>query len=206
MSDTSFDLPAWRAALDAAAPPAPGDQTRPLDAAERYLMRLAQAEAAELEPPQGAHYLLFTCMTLACAVTLETLREVLPTVPATIPLPHTPSWMFGLFALRAELLGLVDPAPLLLGASAPGSGDPPPTATILVGDGEHTLGWAVERVGAITLVRDDEILRDPPLTASIADRYYAGLYTPADGGQRHIILHARHLLDDLLLALEERDG
>lgn len=195
-------------------------------------MGQASAGASGADDFLGMQHLLFTCADVPCALPIVALREVLPSLPQTVQLPASPDWMLGVFPLRTELLGLVDPAPLLLGrptsnlppptgplnwsdVSVPRRTAPPspfgggvpgelPTTALVVGTGEACLAWAISNVGALTPVHDDEIETDPRLLAAlpIGERYVAGVYTPP-GGQQHIIVRADHLLHDLLHALEE---
>lgn len=83
-----------------------------VDAMERLL---AAAQTGEPSPqmPSGTGHLLVRCMGIECALPLSALREVLPIVPQAIYLPFSPEWMLGIFPLRNEMVGLVDPAPLL---------------------------------------------------------------------------------------------
>jgi chemotaxis signal transduction protein len=134
--------------------------------------------------PEGDPYLQFTCADITCAAPLTCFREVLPTLPTTIMMPFSPPWMLGLFALHTELIGLVDPAPILFDAPdlvglsrsrahngqviVPGSRktisanwrlstpDSGPTALIL-GAGEKMLALAVSGVGDLVYARPGEI-------------------------------------------------
>ncbi len=80
---------------------------------------LAQAEGGI--PPEetaaGTELLVFLCGAAPCAAHLHALREVVPTLPEFTLLPASPPWLLGVCALRTDLLGLVDPAPMLLGNS-----------------------------------------------------------------------------------------
>lgn len=76
---------------------------------------LPSALPAEGQERAGTEHLLFVCAGVPCAAPLAELREALPTMPQTIPLPFSPPWLLGLFPLRTEIIGLVDPTPLLLG-------------------------------------------------------------------------------------------
>jgi len=66
----------------------------------------------------GVEHLLFVCAGVPCAAPLADLREALPIMPRTTPLPFSPPWLLGLFPLRTEIIGLVDPVPLLTGVLA----------------------------------------------------------------------------------------
>jgi chemotaxis signal transduction protein len=173
----------------------------------------ADASLSRAAQPAPADYLLFACAGAACAVRLSALREVLPSCPSAVRLPESPEWLLGVFALRAELFGLVDPAPLLLpGAGATRALDP--AGALLVGTGEQTLAWLVTEVGAIATARDDELL--PPgepggadgagETPPIARPYLTGWLVASGSGRRHAVIEAEALLNDLLRALERRAG
>lgn len=202
-------------------------RTNTMDAMERLL---ETGQAGELpEPlPAGMGYLLFVCAGRQCAVPLSALREVLPAVPRAVYLPFSPDWMLGIFPLRNEMVGLVDPVPLLTrretaseGSEANASQTSPhtslrrqsavftpggaPATALIVGREDRCLAWAVESVGDIALVQDDE-LREPDerLLQSVpfTRRYVTGMYTP-NGSQAHVVvLDAEALLADLFDALD----
>ena len=186
----------------------PGRMTRrPLDAAamERLLSHIAQG-TDPTEGRAGSEYLLFTCRQKPCAVPLHELREVLPSLPRTVSLPFSPPWLLGIFPLRTELLGLVDPAPILLGASAPerASPAPPPTTALIVGEGDTLLGLAVTSVGDIALVHPDALV--PALATSdtlLAGPYAPARYVPSSGGPAYAVLDLPRLAVDLIRALTE---
>lgn len=146
-----------------------------------HVLLSAQAAEAAIDPVDldGTQYLLFACAGLTCAVPLTILREVLPALPSVVPLPYSPDWLLGIFPLRSEMLGLADPAAMLLGQPADGTSlqgmeteallssvaaqaspfvsDGAPMTALVVGTGERSLAWAVTMVGAIVLIRDGEI-------------------------------------------------
>ena len=165
--------------------------------------------AAELPAPPEPGFLLFRCAGVDCAVPLVALREVLPRCPDALPLPRSPEWLLGVFALRAELVGLADPAPLLFGVAS----DPTPWphgAALLAGSGERVLAWAVESIGAtapLAQLIGDEIGAAPDTAVAsgptVAAPYAAGVITPAPG-QRCAVIDVGALLADMLRALEER--
>jgi chemotaxis signal transduction protein len=165
-----------------------------------------QAHGNDLAPGEasGSQYLLFTCGGVRCAVALRALREVLPHVPAAVPLPHSPPWTLGVFALRAELIALVDPAPALLGERQ-FEESVQFNAVLLVGNGPRTLGWAVGDVGAITVMRPEEIAPLPSPVVPVWERYALGVCMPANAEDAYVLLDAQRLLDDLLNELEERE-
>jgi chemotaxis signal transduction protein len=152
----------------------------------------------------GSQYLLFTCGGVQCAVALRALREVLPQVPAAVPLPHSPPWTLGVFALRSELIALVDPAPVLLGERSTRE-RVQVGAALLVGKGPRTLGWAVGDIGAIRVIRPEEISPLPSPAVPVWERYALGVCTPASAEDTYVLLDADRLLDDLLNELEERE-
>jgi len=77
---------------------------------------LTLGQPAESQERAGIEHLLFVCAGVPCAAPLAELREALPTMPRTTQLPFSPPWLLGLFPLRTEIIGLVDPTPLLTGA------------------------------------------------------------------------------------------
>lgn len=202
---------------------------------ERLLLQ-AQTGEAPFEELGGTEYLLFTCGGVACGVPLAALREVLPTLPQITPLPASPEWMMGIFALRTELIALVDPAPLLLdnaeqpphlhqsatyqpasappapsrGHSQPTSDDIPQSA-LIVETGERCLAWAIALVGDIVRLDDHEIVPHTPVATAdareVRRRYVAGEYVMPQNGRRYTLLQTELVLDDVLHALEEEpDG
>jgi chemotaxis signal transduction protein len=187
---------------------APGRMPRrPLDAAamERLLSHIAKG-TDPTEGRAGSEYLLFMCRQTPCAVPLHELREVLPSLPRTVSLPFSPPWLLGIFPLRTELLGLVDPAPILLGARAPESASPAslPTTALIVGEGDTLLGLAVASVGDIALVHPDTLVpapftSDTPLTGT----YAPARYVPPSGGPEYAMLDLPRLTADLIRALTE---
>lgn len=190
-----------------------GSMAAATEVADTFARSDAGATLSRVALPAPVDYLLFACAGAACAVRLSALREVLPFRPAAVRLPESPDWLVGVFALRAELFGLVDPAPLLLpGAGATRGLDP--AGALLVGTGERTLAWLVTEVGAIATARDDELLPAggpgeadgaggaPP----IARPYLTGWLVVSGTGRRHAVIDAEALLNDLLRALERRAG
>ncbi|HET9980047.1 MAG TPA: chemotaxis protein CheW [Ktedonobacterales bacterium] len=208
----------------------------PLNLAE--LLALARSDAIGQREPapddlaqEGDPYLQFTCADTACAAPITHFREVLPTLPTTIALPFSPPWTLGLFALHAELIGLVDPAPLLfetpelVGLSrsrahngqviVPGARKPThtnwrlttpesgPTA-LIIGSGEQMLALAVSAVGDIVYAQPDEIRDDPVIGVPArmpAPRFRAGTLARHDGQSALNIVKIDVLLAELLAAL-----
>ncbi len=148
------------------------------------LMLQAQTGEAPFEELTGIEYLLFTCGGVGCGVPLAALREVLPALPQVAPLPASPEWMMGIFALRVEMIALVDPAPIVLDHAAAHSTPHPspayrsstpvppstpshdrfqassshiPQAALIVGSGERCLAWAISLVGDLVRLEDHEI-------------------------------------------------
>jgi chemotaxis signal transduction protein len=180
---------------------------RTLDAAamERLLSHIAQG-TDPTEGRVGTEYLLFTCRQTPYAVPLHELREVLPSLPRIVNLPFSPPWLLGIFPLRTELLGLVDPAPILLGASAPerSNRESPPTTALIVGEGDTLLGLAVTSVGDIALVQPDALVPASSTSATPLGASYApARYVPASGGPEYAVLDLPRLAVDLIRALTE---
>jgi chemotaxis signal transduction protein len=193
-------------ALPQQGPSAPPVSSRALtlDAMERLLSQIAQG-TDPTEGRTGSEYLLFTCGHTPCAVPLTELREVLPSLPAAVPLPFSPPWLLGVFPLRTELVGLADPTPVLLGAlRGPEPGAPRPTTAIIVGDANNLLGLAVSSVGDIAVVEPDEIVHDHSLDGpQVALPYAAGHYLTPDGSRIYAVVHMPRLVADVLAALTE---
>lgn len=182
---------------------------------------------AALPAAREPGYLLFRSAGVDCAVPLAALREVLPDCPVALPLPHSPEWLLGVFALRAELVGLVDPAPLLFGTASDRSAPRSHGAALLASVGEQVLAWAVESIGAVApLAPESNAEADDrqaegdfapsvadtdtgnlsgtlvALRQSVAPAYAADEVTQA--GQRYTVINVEALLADMLRALEER--
>ncbi len=187
--------------------------------------------ADSVTPPTGDPYLLFTCADVACAAPLTHFREVLPTLPTTVALPFSPSWVLGFFAFHTDLVGLVDPAPFLFAdpemtgisrararngriivpglAASPnnalrqGAPESGPTA-VVVGVGERTLALAVSSVGDIAYMGKDDLDTAPVLTAPArvpVERFRAGSFTLRDSQPAYQVLKINALLDTLLDSL-----
>lgn len=178
----------------------PGRATT-IAAMEHLVTRIAEG-ATSTDGRTGSEYLLFTCDQTPCAVPLVHLREVLPALPTPVPLPFSPPWFLGVFPLRLDVLGLVDPTPLLLGRHAPQSRSGAPATAIVAGD-ETLLALAVSSVGDIALVQPEEITATsdnelPP----IVDAYAVGCYGPQSGAT-YTVIDMHRLIDDLVRALTE---
>ena len=178
--------------------------------------------------PVGDPYLQFTCADVACAAPLTLFREVLPTLPTTVALPFSPPWVLGLFALHTELIGLVDPAPLLFESPGlqglsrarthngqvivPGARKAPseswrlaepesgPTA-LIIGAADRMLALAVSGVGDLRYVQPGEIHHADPDTQSArtpAERFSLGVLAQPDRQTLTYIVKIDELLDTLL--------
>ena len=153
------------------------------------LLEQTQRMTTPWEPMAGEQLLLFVCAETPCAASLIELREVLPSLPPVVALPFSPPWLLGVFPLRTEMIGLVDPAVILTGradahskyvtaseawgqsdagaqqslaASLP-SGGPVNSLmakALLVGEGERSLAIAVNAVGDIALAQPEEVTED----------------------------------------------
>jgi chemotaxis signal transduction protein len=210
-------------------------RTRTIDE-QRTALEQVKRGAAPVEAPEGEPYLLFTCADVACAAPLTQFREVLPTLPTTVALPLSPSWMLGFFALHTELIGLVDPAPFLFDAPElvslsrararngriiiPGSSstsgenwrlaapDSGPTA-LIVGTGEQMLALAVGAVGDLAYVKPGEVLNEVHAVSSArtpAARFQAGAYTDTASQTVYYVLNVAALLNALMAALMHVEG
>lgn len=200
-TDTT-DTPPTQPDADPSTPPMPA-RTLTIAAMERLMSHIAQG-TDPTEGRIGSQYLLFTCGQTPCAVPLPDLREVLPALPAAVPLPFSPPWLLGVFPLRTELLGLVDPAPILLGTSTLFTENTRPTTALVAGEDGELIGLAVTGVGDIALVQPEEIVRDLTLDAPhVALPYAAGHYVSPHGGQPYAIVNMPRLVADVLQALTE---
>ncbi|MGH2517727.1 MAG: chemotaxis protein CheW [Ktedonobacterales bacterium] len=230
IADDNREARAGRAATTDLAQLMAAARASTVDAMERLLDSATTGELPT-QLPAGTGYLLFVCAGRECAVPLSALREVLPAVPRTVYLPFSPEWMVGIFPLRNEMIGLVDPVPLLMRTdtptqasreSAPDLGsfgspllrssdmvaDGAPGTALVVGNEDRCLAWAVDSIGDIALVQDAE-LRDLDGNAlrglPFARRYVTQLYSPHDAPGDTFVLNAEALLADLLDALAEED-
>lgn len=188
---------------------------------ERLLIQ-AQTGEAPFEEIAGTEYLLFTCGGVDCGVPLASLREVVPTLPQVAPLPASPEWLMGIFALRTEMIALIDPVPVLLDSTdqlatpqyaphARAASDAQPRSALIVGTGERCLAWAIALVGDIVRLEDEKITphaREATAGArEVRQRYIAGDYIRPQDGRRYTLLQTDIVLDDALHALEEEpDG
>jgi chemotaxis signal transduction protein len=187
-------------------PPDPHSPLASIRAGTRAALERLRRQTAEEPPqpvPEGQEYLLFTCGGHSCAVALRDLREVLATVPRTVPLPFSPAWMLGIFPLRAELVGLVDPAPVLFGGTRPPDPDPPGFSAVLVaGEGEASLGLAVAAVGDVAVAPPVLLGRDGSRGSVPSSIYAAGvLFPPA--GEAYLAIDLPGLVAALLRGLRE---
>jgi chemotaxis signal transduction protein len=198
---------------------------------EHMLQRLQDTDLPE-EPPSDKQFLLFTCGGILCAAPLINFREVLPVLPQPTALPFSPPWALGICILHAELIGLVDPAPMLLGQpdipilrwrspASPTLGGIQPLPqkdplggvhaghALVVGEGERSLAFAVQAVLDIVASDDDEIVAlDAPAHPSLgcAEAYAAGFLLPKDVTESFTIVRVDVLLADLLAALEDKEA
>lgn len=191
----------------------------------------ARAERPSGDAPEeeaGLDVLLFTCAGVPCAVPLTALREVQPSLPRTVALPHSPPWMLGVFPHHTEMIGLADPSPLLLGRPADAeyvphlaargvrlTGTPmqnPPLLcmALLIGDGTRSLALAVNAIGAIVRARAEDLVSSVYLLEEvgihIVARYVAGAFMPRGSSERYAALRIDLLLDDLLGALDDEEA
>ncbi len=196
-----------------------------------HMLRRLQDEDLPEEPPSDKQFLLFACGGVLCAAPLINFREVLPVLPQPTALPFSPPWALGICILHAELIGLVDPAPMLLGqpdipilrwrspvSPTLGGIQPLPVKAshsgvhaghaLVIGEGERSLAFAVQAVLDIVASDDDEIVAlDAPDHPALgcAEAYTAGFLLPKDAAESYTIVRVDALLADLLTALEERE-
>ena len=196
-----------------------------------HMLRRLQDEDLPEEPPSDKQFLLFACGGVHCAAPLINFREVLPVLPQPTALPFSPPWTLGICILHAELIGLVDPAPMLLGrpdmpilrwrspvSPTLGGIQPLPAKAangsvhadhaLVLGEGERSLALAVQAVLDIVASDDDEIVAlDAPDRPALgcAEAYTAGFLLPKGASEAYTIVRVDALLADLLAALEERE-
>lgn len=202
---------------------------------DRLLLQVQTGETT-YEELAGTEYLLFTCGGVECGVPLAALREVLPALPQVVPLPASPEWVLGIFALRTEIIALVDPVPMLLDSAEESMSShqlsahrPEPTLTsrpheqlqsasyhiprsvLIVGTGERCLAWTIALMGDIVRLEEHEIARHtreaPQGGGRVRERYIAGDYIAPQDGRRYTLLQTALVVDDVLHVLEEEpDG
>jgi len=137
------------------------------------------------EAPAGMPYLRALLGGTEWLVPLAGLRAVLAELPRVVPLPQAPEWLLGVFPYRAELLALVDPAPMLAGSAAvhPAGQTPGPAGgglgelgrcALIAGAGERTLAWRLERVGDVVHLPESAVASEPR----------GAMSAPAVGGRR----------------------
>lgn len=178
----------------------------------------------EPEPAAAAEHLLFLVGRMPCAVRLSALREVLVEVPHAVTLPDSPPWLLGVFPLHAEIVGLVDPLPVLTGrassahdaalapAQARTPGVPPARMALVAGEGECLVALLVDGIGQIALVRDEAVTPLATLDAAaaralpFAPRYVAGMYAAAREETPYLVIALPALLEDMLCALETEEA
>lgn len=189
---------------------------------EQQLATEGEGPGAEIAAPavEEPRFLFFRCGGADCAAPLAALREVLPQCPPSLPLPHSLDWLMGVFALRAELVGLADPEPLLFESVAERSSAPKAhRAALVVGKGARMLAWAVESIGATAPLggpdasdaepvdtqapQDDTTAHPRAAQATVVAHYATGAIALADG-RRYTVIDVDALLADMLRALEER--
>ena len=189
---------------------------------------VAGAPAVSGNEPVDEH-LLFLCAGVPCAAPLQALREVILSTPRPVFLPFSPPWLLGVCPLRMELVGLVDPVPMLLGARGDGTpfwpveGSPPVMHTgvsardaggmapaLVVSGPECSLGWVVQAVGDIARIPPEDIVTAPEQIADarlpFVARFVRGIYAPPETNQRHVVLNVQRLQAELVDAMRERDN
>lgn len=198
-------------------------------AQEQALLReLERAEAgtalASTAADEGMEeYLLFWLGAIPCLAPLARLREVLPEAPPHVALPFSPTWLWGIFPLRTDLVALVDPAPLLLHgpeaarrltdaeprrASAwSGASHVETPRALVVGEGEQVVALIADRLGAICTLRPEDRIPYTPDTTPGAQtpqrEYIAGVYQLPDQPQPALELQIERLCGDIFAAIEE---
>jgi chemotaxis signal transduction protein len=199
-------------------------------AQEQMLLReLERAEAgaalASTSADEGMEeHLLFWLGETLCLAPLALLREVLPGAPPHVALPFSPTWLWGIFPLRTDLVALVDPAPLLLHgpqaarrmtegessrvAGRSGANQIEPQRALVVGEGEQVIALVADHLGAICALRQED--REPytpdttPGAPSPQQKYVAGVYHLPNQSQPALALQIKRLCDDIFAAIEER--
>jgi len=168
-------------------------------------LRASRGAEDEVATPQ---YLLYSRCGVGLAVPLTALREVLPGMPTTTPLPFSPNWLLGIFPLRNEILGLVDPAPVLFPQMDVAEiADYAVRTAIVVGSDERALAWAVDTVGEIVQVADADLAALERLPERLRDtpHYAIGSIRREEPAAEYVVLDAQAALTGMLEALQESD-
>lgn len=169
-------------------------------------------------------HLLFWLGETPYLAPLARLREVLPNTPPYVALPFSPTWLWGIFPLRTDLVALVDPAPLLLhgpeaarrltdgesrrAAVWSGASYVETPRALVVGEGEQVVALVADRLGAICTLRLEDRTPYTPDTTSGAPTpqkdYIAGVYQLPDQSQPALALQIERLCSDIFAAIKER--
>jgi purine-binding chemotaxis protein CheW len=99
--------------------------------------------------------LVFRVGPLACAAAAETVREILPRLPA-IRIPGAPAIVAGLVNVRGSLVTVVD-GWRALGQPAPDAGDAGTTVLLEVGAQRRPLGFTVDEVLDLMVVPKEQL-------------------------------------------------
>jgi purine-binding chemotaxis protein CheW len=99
--------------------------------------------------------LVFRVGPLACAAAAETVREILPRLPA-IRIPGAPAIIAGLVNVRGSLVTVVD-GWRALGQPAPDAGDAGTTVLLEVGAQRRPLGFTVDEVLDLMVVPKEQL-------------------------------------------------
>ena len=143
--------------------------------------------------PTVVRLLVFRVGPLACAAEADTVREILPRLPA-IRIPGAPPLVAGLVNVRGSLVTVVDGRRALAQPAAAESGEGT-TVLLEVGPDKRLLGFAVDEVLDLLAIPDDQLERrerlpgvDPRLVRAVGRR----------GGQLYVVLDTEALLAPIL--------
>jgi chemotaxis signal transduction protein len=182
------------------------------------------SDGDEVTASVADEYLVFWVRGKRFAAPLKELREALPTSPALVALPFSPTWFLGLFAYRAEIVALIDLATMLESGPSDDAPDvdatswrdtaPPDTSdmpfsesrcALVMGQGERLIAIQIDRLGDIAPLSADALLPDVGnRTGDVVDRYVIGALRLGDGQDDARDLNLGALLEDILSSLEER--
>ncbi len=139
--------------------------------------------------------LLFRTGGQVFAVEAGAVREILPATPST-RIPGAPAAVRGLANVRGTLVTVVDAALAIgVGAAAAPGGDPGGGTLVLVEQGSHSIGLAVDDVLDLVTVDDGSLAAGPSLPGV---RSGVAKAAGSAGGQSFVQLATDVLLEPLL--------
>jgi chemotaxis signal transduction protein len=170
-------------------------------------------EQKMVEPPRGTPFLTFKLNDLRWGVPVVYLREILPSIASTTPLPFSPIWLYGLMNLRGEPVGLVNLSDLLLdpvmaanvrrriGAGAP----------VIIAENEGVpLALLVEELGEVAFIEDHQLEKlstaEIRVLPAFAVAHLQAAWAPTETAQPVLLLDLPRLLTSLLQQLTSEEA